>query len=224
MIDNSYTSVYQNDIWALNLETYEWEVWYQQPRAKPIGRSWHAAAILEKRLIISGGYWWDGRNEHYCGDFWEFHFDRKEWNELFFSTPLNELPHARNRQSVIMSQGKCQSLMLIRLLYQIINIVIDNEGRPMMLLMYGNWYSTKTRQDLFFNDVHVFVFDKKASTWSLIATSKRDSDVKITGKQPIGRGHQTVLAYSNLQLFFFGGEAHRKRYNDMYLIELNFLK
>jgi hypothetical protein len=91
------------------LENYEWELWYYQPKTKPIGRSWHAAVVLEDRMIISGGYWWDGRNEHYCGDFWEFHFDSKEWNELFFSTPLSELPHARNRQSVIMSQGTCQT-------------------------------------------------------------------------------------------------------------------
>ena len=94
----------------------------------------------------------------------------------------------------------------------------------MMIFMYGNWYSTKTRQDLFFDDVHIFVYDKKASSWTLKTTPNNSNAVKISGKKPIGRGHQTVLALNNKQLFFFGGEAHRKRYNDMYLIELDYQK
>lgn len=95
----------------------------------------------------------------------------------------------------------------------------------MMIFMYGNWYSTKTRQDLFFDDVHLFVYDKKASSWTLLTTPKNvNSVVKINGKKPIGRGHQTVLALDDTRLLFFGGEAHRKRYNDVFLIELDFQK
>ncbi|OAQ24224.1 galactose oxidase [Linnemannia elongata AG-77] len=198
-------AVYSNEILVYDFDSNAWRSLYsmddQNPAAvAPHPRSYTSIVQCGEYLVVFGGYWWDGK-EHYFDDTFGFSLNSHKWVKL---SPLGDepVPHSRNRHGIL-------SLP-----------VADRGSMSGMIIFGGNFYSNRKGTDKFFDDAWLFgsLVGEESSL-----TSGRWSKVTLLGDVPCPRGHPTWVEDDQVagRSWMFGGEADRKRFNDLYEVRVD---
>jgi len=93
-----HPATFDNNILVYHFDTGTWTALQKKIPLKPHGRSYHTAVVFEDKLLVHGGYFWDG-NEQYFSDLWLFDLQELVWKEIL---PVGVVPHGRNRHKMVL--------------------------------------------------------------------------------------------------------------------------